>query len=221
MQAPTGILGGTFDPIHFGHLRMAQELYEELDLAEVRFVPAAIPPHRTAPQIDAGHRTAMVRLAIAGNPAFALDTRELARPGPSYSFDTLTELRDELGTRAPLCLLIGGDAFLGLPTWHRWQELLALAHLVVAHRPGATPSKAAMPAELQVLWRQHGTDEPAELRASPAGRILRQRITALDISASAIRDMLHRGRSPRYLLPETVCDYIRTHHLYCKENHGT
>jgi len=216
-----GILGGTFDPVHFGHLRMAQELRDELQLASVRFVPAASPPHRDQPQTAAAHRVAMTRLAIAGNPAFSLDTRELDRPGPSYTFDTLTELRAELGRDTPLCLLVGGDAFLGLPTWHRWRELLDLAHIVVAHRPGAIPSEAAMADELRALWEKRRTDDPASLHRSPAGNILLHRITALDIAASAIRSTLRHGRSVRYLLPDAVSDYIQTHHLYQKEPHGT
>ncbi|HQR61314.1 MAG TPA: nicotinate-nucleotide adenylyltransferase [Methylophilaceae bacterium] len=220
MQA-IGILGGTFDPIHFGHLRMAQELYDELHLANVHFVPAASPPHRDQPQTTTTHRVAMTRLAIATNPAFTLDTRELGRPGPSYTFDTLSELRAELGADKPLCLLIGGDAFLGLPTWHRWRELLAHAHIVVAHRPGAVPSEAAMSEELRALWRQHGTDNPAHLHASPGGSILLHRITALDISASSIRASLRQGGSVRYLLPDAVADFIQTYHLYQKEPHGT
>lgn len=220
MQA-IGILGGTFDPIHFGHLRMAEELREKLGLAQVRFIPAATPPHRASPMIAVGHRTEMVRLAIAGNPAFLLDKRELDRPGPSYTYDTLTELRAELGDTAPLCLLLGGDAFLGLDSWHRWQELLNLAHIVVAHRPGATPQEDNMPAAIRDTWRRHGTQRPEDLHLMPAGRILLQPITALDISASAIREALLQGRSTRYLLPDAVCDYIHQHHLYHRTNHGT
>jgi nicotinate-nucleotide adenylyltransferase len=221
LQAPIGILGGTFDPIHFGHLRMAQELYEELQLVCVRFIPASSPPHRGQPQSAITHRVEMTRLAIARNPAFTLDMRELARPGPSYTFDTLTELRAELGPDTPLFLLVGGDAFLGLTTWHRWRELPDMAHIVVAHRPGAVPSEAAMAEELRALWQKRRTDDPASLRTSPAGNILLHRITALDISASAIRSTLRHGRSVRYLLPDAVNDYIQTHHLYQKESHGT
>lgn len=220
-----GILGGTFDPIHFGHLRMAEELREQLGLERVRFIPAAVPPHRASPQIEAFHRAEMVRLAIAGNPAFTLDNRELARSGPSYSLDTLTELRAELGTETPLCLLIGSDAFLGLHTWHRWRELQDLAHFIVAHRPGTIPREDAMSPELRQVWQQRGTLQPADVQAMPAGRILLLPITALDISASAIRTALVEGRSTRYLMPETVRAYIDSHHLYArqasKEHHGT
>jgi nicotinate-nucleotide adenylyltransferase len=216
-----GILGGTFDPIHLGHLRMAEELREAIGLTQVHFIPAAVPPHRPAPQGDTCHRTEMVRLAISDNPAFTLDTRELHRSGASYTFDTLYELRTELGHDTPLCLMIGSDAFLNLPTWHRWQELLDLTHIVVAHRPGATPHAEAMTPTLRHVWQTHQADDPATLQATAAGRILLQTITALDISASRIRNRLHHGRSPRYLLPDSVCDYIHTHHLYTKEPHAT
>jgi nicotinate-nucleotide adenylyltransferase len=216
LAAPVGILGGTFDPIHFGHLRMAQELREELRLTEVRFIPTAIPPHRPHPRTDTRHRVAMVRLAIAGNDAFRLDDRELQRGGASYTYDTLTELRTELGKDTPLCLLIGGDAFLGLPTWHRWTELSDLAHIVVAHRPGAVPSAQAMPPALREVWLARRSNEPEALTATPAGRIWVHAMTALDISASAIRDLLQHLHSPRYLLPDSVCDYIHIHHLYQK-----
>ena len=220
-----GILGGTFDPIHFGHLRMAEELREKLGLERIRFIPAALPPHRASPQTDAFHRAEMVRLAIAGNSAFTLDNRELARAGPSYTFDTLTELRTELGPDVPVSLLIGSDAFLGLHTWHRWRELPDLAHLVVAHRPGAIPQEDAMSPDLQQSWQSRGTVQPEDLKASPAGKILLVPITALDISASAIRTAFMQGNSTRYLLPETVRAYIDSHQLYAsqatKESHGT
>lgn len=220
LSAPIGIFGGTFDPVHFGHLRMAQELGEALGLAQVRFIPAATPPHRRPPHASAHHRAAMVQLAIAGNPVFTLDTRELDRSGPSYTVDTLAELRTEYPD-APFCLLLGGDAFLGLAGWHRWQELLSLAHLVVAHRPGASPAEALMSPPLQDLYRQHRTDSINEIRQARAGSILLLPMTALDISASAIRDMLAHGDSPRYLLPDAVQDYIHHHHLYSKETNGT
>lgn len=214
MRAPIGILGGTFDPIHFGHLRMAQELHTHLGLAEVRFIPAGSPPHRDVPHTPATHRAAMVRHAIADNPAFTLDKREITRPGASYTVDTLQELRDHLGPDTPLCLLMGGDAFLNLPAWHRWQELLRLAHIVVAQRPGSLPDETSLPRTLYALWRTHAAKHPLELHAAPAGRVLLHPMTALDISASAIRAALGRGEPQRYLLPDAVLDYIHAHHLY-------
>lgn len=132
---PLGLFGGTFDPVHLGHLRLAEEAREALGLASVRWIPAGQPPHRGAPRLSGAHRLAMVRLAVAGNPAFQVDGAEVESPGPSYTVTTLERLRRELGPEQPLVLLLGADAFAGLPGWHRWQALLGLAHLVVLHRP--------------------------------------------------------------------------------------
>lgn len=216
---PIGIFGGTFDPIHFGHLRLAEEMAEALNLTTVRFIPAGTPPHRTRPRTDAHHRLQMVHLAIAGNPRFVLDDREVGLPRLSYTVETLTSLRDELGETQPLCLLLGADAFLGLTTWHRWQDLFALAHIAVAHRPGFPQStwKDAMPeilrAELEARMAH-----PQDLASAPAGLLVTRPITALDISATHIRDTLRAARSPRYLLPNVVLDYIQANQLYLPEN---
>jgi len=211
-----GILGGTFDPIHFGHLRLAQELAEKLSLSAVRFIPSAQPPHRAAPHAEAASRVAMVNLAIEGNPLFSLDLREIQRPGPSYMFDTLTSLRAELGKNTPLCLMLGADAFLGLPNWHRWRELFGLAHIVLAHRPGFTleSNSPSVPQELRQEWHNRHTTDAASIASTPNGCILMQETTALDISASAIRALIASGGNPRYLLLDTVIDYIHQHHLY-------
>lgn len=214
--APLGILGGTFDPIHFGHLRLAQEIGEMLRLAEVRFVPAGTPPHRTAPRASSAQRLEMVRLAVADNPLFAVDDCEVRRSGPGYTFDTLTELRHEAGATRPVCLLLGADAFLELATWHRWHELFALAHLVVAHRPGFPPETwpARMPQPLAREYEARLLKQPLAVHLSAAGGVATQAIAALDISASNIRESLARGASPRYLLPAAVLDYIHSHSLY-------
>jgi nicotinate-nucleotide adenylyltransferase len=216
---PLGIFGGTFDPIHFGHLRMAEELRMELELEQVRFIPSALPPHRDQPRASAQDRAAMVALAIAGNPCFALDRRELERDAPSYTVESLLELRGEFGAEIPLMLFIGSDAFFGLPGWHRWRELPALAHIVVACRPGAELREAALAPELQTLWRQCKTELVADLQTAPAGKILWRAITGLDIASSRIREAYAWKISTRYLLPEAVRDYIETHHLY-QEKHG-
>src|SRR3989304_2425835 len=134
--APIGVLGGTFDPIHFGHLRLAQEVAEKLRLDHVRFVPSGTPPHRAAPDVAAAHRLGMVRLAIGDNRLFTVDDRETRRDGPGYTVDTLGELRREVGATRAICLLLGADAFLDLATWSRWHELFRLAPVGVAHRPG-------------------------------------------------------------------------------------
>jgi nicotinate-nucleotide adenylyltransferase len=214
--APVGILGGTFDPVHFGHLRLAEEAAEALRLGEVRFVPAGQPGHRAAPLAAAAHRLRMIELALAGNPLFGVDARELARAGTSYTFDTLTELRAELGRHRPLVLMLGADAFLDLATWHRWQEIFALAHLVVAHRPGFPPEQwpARMPPPLARELENRRVQQPLNVHVSPAGGIVALAVTALDISATRIREALGRGASARYLIPDAVLDYIGANRLY-------
>jgi nicotinate-nucleotide adenylyltransferase len=213
---PVAVFGGTFDPIHFGHLRLAQELAESVHLEEVRFMPGGTPPHRAAPQVTAEQRLEMVRLALGNNPLFKLDDREVRRRGPGYTVDTLVELRAEVGTERPLCLLLGADAFLELATWHRWHELFSLAHIIIAHRPGFPPESwpARMPEPLAREYSARLMRQPFAVHLSAAGGIVTQAIAALDISASMIRDSLARDVSPRYLLPDPVLDYIRTNGLY-------
>lgn len=210
---PLGILGGTFDPIHFGHLRLAEEACEALDLAEVRWIPAGQPPHRTAPRVDAGHRLEMVRRAVAGNPAFAVDDAETRSAAPSYTVTSLERLRAAAGAR-PLVLLMGADAFLGLASWHRWRDLFALAHIGVATRPGFELSTREFPAELAAACTDRLGRNPCALREGPAGQVVAFDMTPLDISASLVRARLAAGLSVRYLLPDPVREYIDQHHLY-------
>ncbi len=213
-MAPLGILGGTFNPIHYAHLRLAEELTDSLGLGEVRIIPAATPPHRPTPQVNADHRLAMVRAAVAGNARLVLDDRECRRTGLSFTVDTLLELRHELGPERPFFLLMGVDAFHGLPSWSRWEQLFDLAHVVVVHRPGFTTTLSPF---TDVVARQLETrrrDAVSDLQPQAAGFILFSPITPLDISATAIRAALADGRSPRYLLPDSVLDYIHRHHLY-------
>lgn len=214
--APIGVLGGTFDPIHYGHLRLAEEIAETLRLEEVRLVPSGTPPHRSAPAASAEHRLAMTRLAASGNARFKVDERELRRAGPGYTVDTLKELRAELGQARPLALLLGADAFLEFATWHRWHEIFGLAHVAIAHRPGFPVERWAerMPQPLAREYSGRVMQQPLAIHLSPAGGIVVVPFTALDISATAIRDMLRAGASPRYLLPGAVLDYIRSHKLY-------
>jgi nicotinate-nucleotide adenylyltransferase len=214
--APLGIIGGTFDPVHHGHLRLAEELGETLKLAEVRLVPSGMPPHRGAPHAAAADRLAMVRLAAAGNPRFVVDDREVRREGPGYTYDTLAELRGECGASRPLVLLLGADAFLEFATWHRWHEIFGLAHVAVAHRPGFPVERwgGHMPQPLAREYSARLMQQPLATHLTPAGGITVVPFTALDISATAIRERLRTGASPRYLLPDTVLDYIRTHRLY-------
>ncbi|GAA5173586.1 nicotinate-nucleotide adenylyltransferase [Niveibacterium umoris] len=210
---PLGILGGTFDPIHFGHLRLAEEAHAQLGLARVRLIPAGRPAHRGAPGAGAAHRLAMTRLAAAANPHLEVDAAEVLSDAPSYTVPTLERLRSELGAARPLVLLLGADAFAGLPSWHRWETLFALAHIAVATRPGHSFEPEALAPELAEHCRRRA-GEVAQLAEAPGGLILRFPITPLDISATAIRAQCACHESPRYLLPDGVVDYIAQHRLY-------
>jgi nicotinate-nucleotide adenylyltransferase len=211
-RAPLGIFGGTFDPVHVGHLRLAEEAREALGLAGVRWIPAGQPPHRGAPRAAPAHRLAMVRLAVADNPAFAVDAGEVDAGTPSYTVATLERLRASLGWTRPLVLLLGADAFAGLESWHRWPALFELAHLAVLHRPGY--GLADLPETLAAQACSRRAECAAQLADRPAGLILALPMTPLAISASDLRARLAAGRSVRYLLPGAVVDYIARHHLY-------
>ncbi|SRR5579885_1362230 len=197
---PLAILGGTFDPVHLGHLRAAWEAGEALD-AEVRLIPTNVPPHRPVPIANAQQRAAILRAVLVGQDRLKLDTRELDRDGPSYTFDTLTSLREEIGAQRPLVLLIGADAFALLPTWHRWRELFDLSHIGVLTRPGHVPP---LPEELSEAITSRETMGVQALRESAAGRVLRIAITPLEISATKIRGLLREGGEPRWLLPDAL-----------------
>jgi nicotinate-nucleotide adenylyltransferase len=195
---------------------LAQEVADDLSLAQIRFIPTGDPWHRARPRTPAAQRLEMVRLACAGNPLFVVDDREVVSNAPGYTVDTLTALRAELGMGQPLCLLLGADAFLGLESWHRWQELFRLAHVIVARRPGFPPlhETTSMSATLRGEFTARCTENASHLQQAPAGHIIVQAISALDISATHIRADIARGKSPRYLLPEPVLGYIHEHHLY-------
>lgn len=197
---PVAILGGTFDPVHIGHLRVAWEAAEALD-AEVRLLPAQVPPHRPAPVADATQRARILQVALAGQSRLTLDTRELDRPGPSYTVDTLRGLRKEFGAERSLILLLGADAFAGLPTWSRWRELFVLAHVVVLTRPGHV---TAWPEELAAAAAPRRVDTVMPLHAAAAGHVLELAVTPLEISASQVRALLAAGRTPRWLVPEAL-----------------
>ena len=211
MAKPIGILGGTFDPVHNGHLRMAIECLERLALAEVRMVPSYAPPHRQPPRTAPEHRLAMLKVATAAMDNLKVDDRELQRKSISYTIDTVSALRAQ-DKNTPLCLLMGADAFNTLHTWHHWQSLLDYVHLVIAERPGVAP----MPehAVLRTLLEQHAVADAATLHTTRNGKIFRLQIPWLDISSTRIRDMLRMQHQPEYLLPDGVIDYIHTHHLY-------
>jgi nicotinate-nucleotide adenylyltransferase len=212
---PIGIFGGTFDPVHYGHLRTAFEMLQALRFDQVRFVPCGDPPHRGATFADAKQRLRMVDVAIRDLAGFVSDDRELRRDGPSYSVDTLTTLREEYPERS-LGLIVGMDAFLGLPRWHRWQEILGLAHIVVAHRPGW---KAPDIGPLGTLIADHGTHKVDELHDASHGRIHIHAVTQLEIASTEIRDLVAAGRDPRFLMPDAVRDVIEETGLYMSEMH--
>jgi nicotinate-nucleotide adenylyltransferase len=214
MAEPIGLFGGTFDPIHFGHLRTAFELLQALKLAQVRFLPTGDPPHREAPLAAAALRLEMVRAAVIGQSGFGVDDREIRREGVSYTIDTLTELRQENAQRS-LCLLLGMDAFLGMPTWHRWREIFDLCHVVVAHRPGW---KAPTTGPLGEVMVDRGTGSVRELHTSAAGRIYVHGVTQLEIASTDLRALIMSGRDLRYLVPDAVRDLIQRSGCYAARN---
>ena len=219
MKPPIAILGGTFDPVHNGHIGFAEDARRALGLSEVRLVPAGDPPHREGPSASGADRVAMLRLAVADRRGLVVDPREVTRAGKSYTVLTLEELRQEAPQR-PLLLLVGMDAFAGLPTWHRWREIFSLAHVVVAARPGAA---LELPGELAAEWKSRVVDRPDPLFSSPAGTIYEQAIAPLPISATAIRAQLALGPPGReavlLLLPAAVLRYIDQHRLYSNRAH--
>ncbi len=206
-----GILGGTFDPIHYGHLRPALDCLQALGLDQVRFIPLQVAVHRPQPLASSRQRSAMLAAAVADEPGFVVDTRELRREGGSYTFDTLTSLRAEFGAAIPLCLLIGSDAFAGFLDWYRPMEILDLAHLVVMRRPGHDP--VASP-RVRQLYLERARGDSRSLAERPGGHILFQQVTQVDIASTHIRDLVRRGLSPRYLLPESVLALIEREGLY-------
>jgi nicotinate-nucleotide adenylyltransferase len=207
-----GILGGTFDPIHFGHLRPALDVAEQLDLDHVRLIPCSVPPHRAQPQATAQQRLTMLQLAIKNNPRFIVDDRELQREGSSYTVDTLKSLRDEFPDTV-LYLILGTDAFLGLQSWHQWQQIIELAHIVVMQRPDEI---LATSGEMESWYQEHlGKEESAE---QLAGAIWPVAVTQLNISATEIRELIANSLSPQFLLPDAVINLIEMLGLYQQQD---
>jgi nicotinate-nucleotide adenylyltransferase len=211
-----GILGGTFDPVHLGHLALAQAALAGLPLAEVLWLPSGSPGHRAPPAASARDRRARLELATAGNPRYRIDAAEPESAEPPYTVHTLTRLRAQLGRAQPLVLLLGSDSFLSLPSWLRWRELFDLAHIAVASRPGHLPADGGPARELsdEIVRR---SARPEQLGASAAGRIARFDMPPMDISASAVRAQLATGQDTRNLLPAAVLAYIESQHLYTQE----
>lgn len=214
-----GIYGGTFDPIHYGHLRMAEELADIIGLQRVIFVPSGSPRLRAAPAAARMARSEMVRLAIQGNDRFTVDEREINRPGISTTIESLREFRAELGSRVALCFIIGADAFLKIDQWHEWRALFHVCHFVIVSRPGYAPvdSQFISSGDIESEWTQRRIFNADDLKLQPAGYIFTPRTSRLEISASQIRDLAGNGKSLRYLLPEVVADYIRLNSLYIEK----
>ena len=205
------LYGGTFDPVHAGHLAVAEAARETLR-ADVAFVPAADPPHRPPPGASAAHRAAMVAHAIAGRPGLSLDARELRRDGPSWTVLTLEQARAEAGASAPLAWLVGADSFRGLPDWHRWRTLPALAHFIVATRPGHPLSP--LPDVLDAAMAGRWTEVPEDLAQAPAGRVFVLHIPPHPASATQLRERLRQGGDTGDWLDPAVAAYVRDHGLY-------
>jgi len=203
-----GIYGGTFNPVHYGHLRTALEVSEIFALDELRLVQCSQPAHRDEPEVSAAMRVQMLQLAIQETPQLQIDTRELERAGPSYMVDTLASIRAEIGSDKPLFLFIGTDSFNGLSSWHRWQVLFDYAHIVVMTRPGFKPEA------LVKFYADKLVNDKHSLKSCASGKIYFQQVTQLDISATFIRQIFAMQRNPSFLLPEAVIEYIQAKQLY-------
>ena len=207
-----GLMGGTFDPIHLGHMRLAWEATTLLGLTQMEIMPCHLPPHRDTPSSDAAHRIEMTRLACSETPRFHVNDWEIEKHSASYTVETLQYLRDQTSNDTPLIFVMGMDAFRLFCRWHRWQDILNLCHLWVAHRPGSKPPKTD--SEEYALLQQHRAEHHRDLLASPTGSIHVHDTTALDISATQLREDIQQGFEPRFLLPDSVWNYIKLHQLY-------
>lgn len=205
-----GLFGGTFDPVHIGHLRMALELKQRLGMDEMRLLPCHIPPHRQHPVASAEQRAAMVELAVADCPELSVDRLELGNPEPSYSLHTLTVLREQLGPEPALCLAMGMDSLAGLDSWYGWDDLLELAHITVATRPGWALPEAGVMGDYVARHRAERT----ALRERPGGAIVIEELSLLPISATDIREQIKRGESAQFLMPDAAWAHILRHSLY-------
>lgn len=210
-KAPVVFMGGTFDPIHNGHLRTALELRQQLGVEQVCLIPSRVPVHRENPGCSAEQRLAMVELAVTDEQGLCADPREILADQPSYSLFTLQSLRQEKGPECPICMVMGMDAYLGLPKWHQWERFLDLCHLIVVMRPGYHLPEGELISE---FTRRHQVENSASLLQRPCGGVYLQELTPLAISATQIRNTISAGNSPRYLLPDSVWQYIQEQNLY-------
>lgn len=208
-----GVYGGTFDPVHYGHLRPVLEVYEALALSEVRFIPCGQPPHRDAPQANPQQRQAMLEAAVAGQPGFVVDDRELRRGGTSYMIDTLRSLRDDIPDNA-LCLILGSDAFAAFHTWNSWREILDQCNLLVMHRPEFDPDEVIVDPDLRRLVARAQVQDRSQFRNNRSGKLMFYPVTQLDISSTVIRTAIKEWRSTRFLLPDAVISVIDREGIY-------
>ncbi len=208
---PFVFMGGTFDPVHNGHLRTALEIQQWLDIPEVCLIPSKMPVHRDEPGCTSEQRLAMVELAVADEPNLTADSREIRSDKPSYSLLTLESLRQELGAQRPLCMVMGVDAYLTLARWHRWERFIDLCHILVVTRPGY---ELDLEPVMHEFTERHAAASKEDLLRLPAGKVLIHELTPLGISATQIRQLVGQGHSPRYLMPDSVWDYIQTNSLY-------
>jgi nicotinate-nucleotide adenylyltransferase len=208
-----GLLGGTFDPVHYGHLRPALEVQQALNLEQICFIPCGLPPHREPPVASVEQRIAMLKLAVQQQPGFALDLREVERPGPSYMIDTVRSYHETPGQNS-YCLLLGMDAFMYFDTWKDWQSIIEHVNLIIMTRPGADLQSIRGKKVLQGFIDSHVVADKSELSSKHSGGLLFQEVTSLAISATAIREAVKRGNSVKFLMPDAVIDYINKYELY-------
>ena len=206
-----GILGGTFDPVHNGHIRLAIEFYERLGLTELRLIPLRFPPHREPPLAEPGQRLAMLQLAVANISGLVVDDCEIRKETTSYTIETVCLIKERIGD-LPVCLLMGFDAFSKIHTWHRWEELLEYVHIAIADRPGNTTKEYSR--DLAELIKSHLTGNVSELQNSPSGKIYRLTMPMLDISATQIREIISNNQCASGLLPGKVLEFINANNLY-------
>ncbi len=215
-----GVYGGTFDPIHYGHLRPVLDVVEALNLDKCHFIPCSVPHHRAMPLASSAQRLEMVAVAIKSEPRFYLDSREIDRDGISYTVDTLESIRTEINKSETLCLIVGIDAFIKLNDWHRWQEILNLCHIVVMHRPGwdleSLLESNQFSEELEKIISDCKVMNEIELQEKTFGKIFFQRVTQLDISSTNIRTSLAGNLSIQYLVPDEIITVIKNHKIYVK-----
>jgi len=205
------LFGGTFDPVHTGHLTIAKELKQVLNADELRLIPCAVPPHRPQPHATPTQRLAMLQLALRDNNDLTVDARELQREGPSYTVDTVNSLRQDFGEQCSLILCMGTDAFCKLDSWHQWQDLMALCHIVVAQRPDYS---LALNPDLQSFLEQHQINQTEKLNSQPCGAIFLAKLSEIPVSSTAVREALGAGNLDPDALPLSVSHYIKEKHLY-------